>query len=214
MTALVPTTFSYELVAEDYQATLMETAERIRGRYRSARRDILEIGRDLLATKAELDHGLFLGWIEAEFKWSERTAQSYMQAAREWGEVQNRDAVADLPVKLLYDLSAEANADIKAEVIADLDSGKPVDVPAVKAKIKRAKKARKPVSQAAAKRRDREEAERHEEIVRREAEQKAHAAEIVGILRKLPEQDFERLLELLTTASLWVVQGMLNRGRA
>lgn len=203
----VPTKpFSYDLVAEDYQGALMATAERIRSRQRSACNDILEIGRDLIATKTELEHGLFLGWIETEFKWSERTAQNYMRVAKEWGDVESA-TVADLPPKLLYDLSAKSNAGIKTEVIADLDKGKQVDVPAVKARINTAK-AKKPTTPAPQ--------PDEPDIEKIEAARKQYAAEFVAIVRKLPECDFNRLIELallLPSTSWWVLQDMLYRGR-
>ena len=46
---------------------------------------------------------------------------------------------------------------------------------------------------------------------------KISAVEIVGILRKLPDPEFDRLVELansLPSTSWWVVQDMLSRGRA
>lgn len=216
--------FNYDLVAEDYQATLMAAAERIKFRFRQQTADMFAIGHDLLKIKSELEHGLFLDWIKAEFGFSVRTAQRYMRAAEFAGN--KCDTVSYLPQALVYALADETTPDeIKTEVRADLEAGKPVDVKAVKGRIKDARwhrrkdqeqkhNRRKPVSETTRKRREREEEQQREEAERREAEQKAHAAEIVAILRKLPEQDFERLLELLTTASLWVVQGMLNRGRA
>src|SRR5687767_13506984 len=108
MATAVPTivAFNYDLVAEDYQATLMAAAERIRNRAHRACTDIIEIGQDLLTIKAELDHGLFLGWIEAEFRWSDRTAAYYMAVAREWGDVKFAPG-ANLPIKLLCELSSK-----------------------------------------------------------------------------------------------------------
>jgi hypothetical protein len=140
-TPTVPTVaFNYDLVTEDFAGTLAMTAERIRKRARQVSTDIIEIGRDLLSIKAELDHGQFLAWISAEFSWSERSAQYFMSIAAEWGDLPPA-TVADLPVKLLRDLSGRnAPADIKAEVRADLDAGKPVDVKVVKDRIKAARK--------------------------------------------------------------------------
>jgi len=143
MNSLTPMTFDYSLLTEDFQGELIAAADRIRKRTRRAVTDIIENGRDLLAIKSELNRGQFLGWIKAEFAWSERAAEYYMALAREWGDVQVA-TVATLPVKLLYDLSAKSTPpEIKAEVRADLDAGKPVDAKAVKAKIRDAAKARR-----------------------------------------------------------------------
>jgi hypothetical protein len=222
----VPTVaFNYDLVTEDFQGTLIATAERIKSRVRRQTADIIAIGHDLLAIKADLEHGLFLKWVTAEFNWSARTAQNYMAAA-EWAGAKY-ETVSHLPPKLIYDLTSKSTpAEIKAEVRAELDAGRSVDVQSIKGKIEDArwqqrqsesqapKRRRKPVSDATRRRHEREEAKRQDEVERRDAERKAGATEIVAILRKLPEPDFERLLELLNTSSLWTVQDMLNRGRA
>jgi hypothetical protein len=229
MNSIIPTkvAFDYNVVTEDFQGTLIAAADRIKARERRAVTDIIEIGRELSAIKAELEHGVFLKWVAAEFQWSARSAQNYMAAAEWAGD--KYETVAYLPPKLIYDLASKTTPyEIKAEVRANLDAGKPVDVEEIKARIsdarahqrtadteenRRRKRDRgKPASESARLRRQQEEQKQREEAERREAEQKAQAAEIVAILRKLPEQDFERLMELLTTASLWVVQGMLNRG--
>jgi hypothetical protein len=132
--------FDYSQLTEDFAGTLAMTAERIRKRARQVSTDIIEIGRELLTVKSELEHGQFLAWINAEFSWSERSAQYFMSIAAEWGDLPPA-TVADLPVKLLRDLSGKnAPADIKADIRADLDAGKPVDVKVVKARIKAARK--------------------------------------------------------------------------
>jgi hypothetical protein len=71
-------------------------------------------------------------------------------AAAEWAG-DKYETVSYLPPKLIYDLASKSTPDeIKAEVRADLDAGKPVDVKAVKEKIKDAAKVRRrqPVDQA------------------------------------------------------------------
>jgi hypothetical protein len=217
--------FDYSQLTEDCQGELFAAAERIKTRVKRQTIDHIEIGRELLKVKDQLEHGVFLEWIAAEFPFSARSAQRYMAAAEFAGD--EYDSLSHLPAELLYDLASKTTPDaIKNEVRADLGAGKPVDVQAVKGKIKDARWQRrdeerktrgrrgKPVSEATRRRHEREEARRQEEITRREAEKKARAGEIIAIFRKLPEPDFERLLELLNTASLWAVQDMLNRSRA
>jgi hypothetical protein len=137
----VPTiAFDYDLVAEDYQGTLMGAAERIKSRLRQQTADFIAIGHDLLTIKADLDHGLFLRWVAAEFGLSPRTCQRYMGAAEWLGG--KSDTVSYLPPTLIYALASENTPDeIKKEVRADLDAGKPVDVKAVKVRIKDARRA-------------------------------------------------------------------------
>jgi hypothetical protein len=216
--------FNYDVLSEDFAGTLFAAAERIKSRIRRQTADIIEIGRDLQTIKSEMDHGLFLKWVAAEFRWSARTAQNYMAAAEWAGE--KYETVSFLPPTLVYKLAGKSTPEeIKTEVRADLAAGNPVDVKAIKSRIKSAKQPKPapieptpasyippaavllpPVKTAVT--------EQETDVERVEAEQKAAAAEIVGILRQLPEPDFERLLSLLDTASLWLVQDMLKRGRA
>ncbi|HEY2617819.1 MAG TPA: DUF3102 domain-containing protein [Acetobacteraceae bacterium] len=60
---------------------LPERAERVRNLVNTARVCILEIGRELIAAKAEVPHGEWLAWLEAEFGWTVRTADKYMHVA-------------------------------------------------------------------------------------------------------------------------------------
>jgi hypothetical protein len=50
-----------------------------------ARHSIIEIGRELIAAKAECGHGNWLGWLEQEFGWHENTARNYMNVAAQFG---------------------------------------------------------------------------------------------------------------------------------
>src|SRR5687767_1498096 len=101
--------FDYDLVTEDFQGTLINVAERIKSRVHRAATDIIEIGRDLLTIKSEMDHGLFLKWVTAEFQWSARTAQNYMAAAEWAGD--KYETVSYLSPKLIYDLASKATPD-------------------------------------------------------------------------------------------------------
>jgi Protein of unknown function (DUF3102) len=44
--------------------------------------DLIEVGRNLIAVKQQLDHGQFMDWVEIEVGIVKRTAQSYMAIAR------------------------------------------------------------------------------------------------------------------------------------
>jgi N6-adenosine-specific RNA methylase IME4 len=77
------------IVTIDQSATLPaildERAIRIRGLVAVARHSIIEIGRELIAAKAECGHGNWLGWLEQEFGWHENTARNYMNVAAQFG---------------------------------------------------------------------------------------------------------------------------------
>src|SRR3954453_22927623 len=84
--------FNYSDLDADVATLARETAKRIGDRTRSS---FIENGRDLIAVKAKLGHGMFSKWLKAEFPWSERTAQNMMNAA---GLADKSAIVADLPV--------------------------------------------------------------------------------------------------------------------
>ena len=52
-----------------------------------ARHSIIEVGRELIAAKAEVRHGEWLTWLEQEFGWSDATARRYMQVADAFGKM-------------------------------------------------------------------------------------------------------------------------------
>lgn len=65
--------------------------------------NILEIGRRLTEAKAQLGHGQWLGWLEKEVEFSERTAQNFMRLAESYP---NPQPVADLPYSKMLALLA------------------------------------------------------------------------------------------------------------
>ena len=112
-------TFDYNELDATVAAEARAAASRIRQRHRKA---AIETGSDLMAIKHRLGHGNFLRWIEAEFKWDERTARRYMQAAKVLGG--KSDIVSDLPATAIYALSAASTPEpIRAEVIKRLEDG-------------------------------------------------------------------------------------------
>src|SRR3954465_7482799 len=70
--------FDYGALDADVATLARQSAKRIGDRTRSS---FIENGRDLIAVKAKLEHDMFSKWLKAEFPWSERTAQSMMNAA-------------------------------------------------------------------------------------------------------------------------------------
>jgi hypothetical protein len=77
-----------ELVVFDYGQLDVETRIVVRQRtdeiktlVRRSAQDIIDIGNKLIDVKAMLGHGEFGPWLEGEFGWAERTAQTFMQVA-------------------------------------------------------------------------------------------------------------------------------------
>lgn len=75
---------------------------------RDALHHALEAGRLLIDAKGQVQHGEWLGWIEANCTCAPRTAQLYMRVARRWPELESKaQRVADLPLREVAGLLAE-----------------------------------------------------------------------------------------------------------
>jgi Protein of unknown function (DUF3102) len=73
----------------------------------AARTCIIEIGRELIAAKAEAAHGEWLPWLDREFGWSERTARNFMQVADAFKSASVADFTGlSIDATALYALSA------------------------------------------------------------------------------------------------------------
>src|SRR5262245_17437578 len=80
-TALVVPQFDYEAIAPADREAVVRHTQVIRSLGRKLIRDIIELGKSLLAVKELLPHGQFLNWLGAEFGMDSRTAQNFMQVA-------------------------------------------------------------------------------------------------------------------------------------
>src|SRR5262249_33551007 len=73
---------------------------------------VRDVGRLLLAAKAQLLHGQWLPWIEAHCPFAERTARLYMAVADRWEDVEaNRQRVADMSLRGVVQLLAREPAE-------------------------------------------------------------------------------------------------------
>lgn len=128
--------------------------------------DIAEIGNTLNRVKEAVGHGRFLPWIEAEFNWTERTAQNYMSVAERFGS--NAKCLSHLPLAMVYKLAAPTTPDeLRNEVVAKLESGEPVKPSDIADELHE-------VAQAA--KRDREEAKKlARKLARKSPEDRARA---------------------------------------
>lgn len=114
--------FDYKWLSPEVARTLRRTAVLILEKLSTTTREIVEIGRLLIAVKRTLQRGQFMAWVEAECVFSLRSAENYMRAAR---FVDERNAtVANLPPASLYRVSAK-NAPPEAvnEVMALVATG-------------------------------------------------------------------------------------------
>jgi hypothetical protein len=103
---------------------LDETASRIGYRGVELVRLVIESGNDLLAVKKKVPHGLFKTWVEGEFDFTLRTAESWMNAAAFAGE--HPDIVDKVQATTLYRLAApEIPETVRANVLAEIRAKMP-----------------------------------------------------------------------------------------
>lgn len=204
--------FDYSVLDNETAQIARDVADAIRQRNRRGNALAIEIGNDLLGVKERLGHGNFGKWLKAEFDWSERTAQRFMQAAEAFKG--KSDTVAVLPAATMYRLSAPSTpVEIRERVISDLEAGKPIDPQKVQNAIARAtepttaEKTAKFERHKIARRRKltpedenriaRKQRKQEAEDAKRERELDSSVAEAQAILAELPREKARRLLELL-----------------
>lgn len=126
-----PPAFDYREMDE---ATADE-AQAVVSRYRvRARSYIMDTGRDLLAMKERLEHGLFTRWVEGALGMTPRSAQNYMQAASTLGD--KSETVSHLPPTTLYKLAAPSTpSPIREEIVRRLEAGEALTPKAIEGQL-------------------------------------------------------------------------------
>ena len=116
------TGFEYEQLDDAAANEAKAVVERYRDRQKAY---VIDTGRDLLAIKARLEHGLFLEWVQAEMGMTPRSAQRAMIAAEVLGD--KSDTVSYLPPSVLYELSAPSTPEVvRAAVLRRIEAGEAV----------------------------------------------------------------------------------------
>jgi Protein of unknown function (DUF3102) len=184
--------FDYAILDEDLATKCQAAAGRIKGRFRTTLLEFVEIGRDLIAIQEKMPHGAWGPWLEAEFGFTDRTAQNYMNTAT-FMEGKS-ETVSLLPPATLYALaSRSADPGVIEGVLADVDAGKVVTTADVKEKLAKARAVQKKASasarkspeqikkeQAALERADRAHQKKVDDIDAQRAAKEAREAEAAG----------------------------------
>ena len=142
--------FDYASLDLDTAQFIQEQTGEIRGLMRRTAQDIFEIGQKLLQVKAKLGHGRFGTWLTVEFDWTERTAQQFMNVARQF----KAENFADLQLapSALYLLAAPSTPPkVRQEAIARAESGETITyktAKAIKQEYQTAQSPRLPISQS------------------------------------------------------------------
>jgi hypothetical protein len=130
--------FDYATFDPDTRRVLRERAEQIRGLARTAISGIMEIGKHLTEVKEQLGHGQFLKWIDAEFRWRQRTAENYMAVYARFKSANFADLQID--PSALYLIAAPSTPEsVRVEAVRRAESGEHVSHRDVRALVQRVK---------------------------------------------------------------------------
>jgi hypothetical protein len=149
--------FDYAEVADtEKRRELIEIVSTIREAHRRHIEAVIHTGCALLKAKAILGHGNFGRWLQAEFRWSERTATNYMSVAQHF--VDKTEIIADLELTSAYALAAKSTPQqVRDDVTSRLAAGEGVTAAQVKAAIDKAKRTRGAATHENDKERERQE---------------------------------------------------------
>lgn len=129
----VQTNFDYASLDAGSRAFVQHQTVEIRQLGQRVIQDVYDIGQKLILVKEKMGHGSFTNWLVAEFGWSERTAQRFMNVAQVLNDrfKDKSDKLSDL--SLDFDLSAlyyvtapNTPVAVREELFAIAESGEKV----------------------------------------------------------------------------------------
>jgi hypothetical protein len=139
---VAPVDFDYSELEPEVVEEARAAAGRIRKRIQAAKLGMLEVGRELLNMKEKLKHGAFGKWIRAEFDMTDRTAQNYMSVARELSG--NPEIVSYFPPTTTYRLVAKSvPSDVRKAIIDGFEAGSIRTADEVELRLSEVRKAKK-----------------------------------------------------------------------
>lgn len=215
-----PAEFDYSALPGEVATLARDVADRVRSRHQQQIAAIIETGRDLEAVKAKVEHGQFALWLDAEFGWSARTAQRYMQTAILDGK---SDTVSYLPPTAVYALTAASTPEpVRNEIMERLEAGEHVDPIEVRDRIKEGKEverasrisAKLPAKQRrdrrkAAERRQAEEESRRVALRQKQDREREASIEAAAMIERQFGSDLPKFVALLAEANLITFRQLL-----
>jgi hypothetical protein len=119
--AIVRTVDALAEIAAQINAGHQQVQNAIRASLERAR----DVGQLLIKAKGQCQHGQWLPWLKANVKFSERTAQNYVNVAKRWNEIESKSAtVADLSYRnALEFLSAPESPSTEPVIDAEETAG-------------------------------------------------------------------------------------------
>jgi len=134
--------FDYGQLSGDGWKFVQDARDEIRRLGKQTIESICEIGRLLTEVKARLPHGQWLPWLAAEFAWSERTAQRFMdsQGLIKSANLSDLPRLLELPPSSIADLGARSTPEAaRQEVLQQVAAGRTPTTSEVKETIHRHK---------------------------------------------------------------------------
>ena len=126
--------FDYNTLDTETRIVVQQRTSEIKTLMRRSAQDIIDIGQKLIEVKQRLGHGHFGGWLDAEFSWSEPTAQRFMRVFERFKSVKLTDL--SIAPSALYALAAPSTPEpARAEAIERAQAGEPITHSAAKAII-------------------------------------------------------------------------------
>src|SRR5262249_25300922 len=108
--------FAYSELPEGSRTKVRRLAEEIKELANRSAQGIVEIGRHLLKAKKHLAHGLFGRWLQAEFRWTARQAERFMNVAECFGK---NDKLSVFSPSALYLLAAPSTPEAARQEALD-----------------------------------------------------------------------------------------------
>ena len=107
--------FDYSFLDQESSVFVQERTERIKRLARKTIYDLIDIGHYLIEVKEKLGHGNYYNWLFAEFNWSPRSAERFMNVAKRFGD--KCDILSDLNIlpSALYQLAVPSTPDTAVE---------------------------------------------------------------------------------------------------
>ena len=131
---LPETDFDYDSVPAQNRDEVHRLTKSLKGAVGRNFAVIVEIGDSLWKAKELVGHGNFLPWLQAEFRWSERTARNYMTIAAHFqGKTAN---FADIDLTTASKLIA-APAEVRDEIFKRAKAGEAVSKAEVRATLRK-----------------------------------------------------------------------------
>jgi len=116
--------FDYDALDTATSVLVQQRTSEIKALMRRSAEDIVAIGTKLTEVKAQLGHGRFGQWLQAEFAWSQDTAGRFMQVAACFDDIPQ---IAEFAPSALYLLAAPSTpGTARAEALARAAAGEAI----------------------------------------------------------------------------------------